>query len=230
MKNTPKTLPAYAPKTPLLVGASYENNIRAYGPAPKGWRWRKIGETDADGDILADGSSLGWRTIRGNSTVKTAYWPIATPVTFNVKRDPKGRFSSTKLASPAKVELGEKFIIRHGRYPKSGCEASASAIGQVLADPVKNRRSLMFSFSWSDTPHGHSYWADRYDGKTPLSPSDLDYLRAAKEFFEKRVAELTPPAPKPPTVAELQAKIASLESENASLRRKIAGAKSALRD
>lgn len=180
--NTTKTLPPYAPKTPLQSSAAYEKNVRAYGPAPKGWRWRKIGEIDTDGDVLADGCNLGWRTIWGGSTVCSTYWPIATPVTFNTKRDSKGRFAS---ASPAKVELGEKFIRWHGKHTKGSCKSNASAIGLVLADPVGDKGRLISSFRWGETPQGFKYWNNRYNGTAPLSPSDLDYLRAAKEFFEK---------------------------------------------
>lgn len=217
------TLPPYAPKTPLKSGPSsnYNDNVRNYGPAPKGWRWRKIGETDADGDIIADGWGKGeWRIINGGSVVRDTYWPIATPVKVLVKRDSRGRFAPEV---PAKTlpDLGERFRRRHGGYSKQACEDNIKDINAVLADPIKGYGRIWECFTWRDTTQGQEYWNFRA-AHGSLSPEDLDYLRAAKEFFEKRIVELTPPTP---TLPELQAKISSLETEVASLRRKIAGAK-----
>ena len=219
------TLPPYAPKSPLTQKATYAKSLVQYGPAPKGWRWRKKGERYESGDICA--CDYGWWQFSSQGTpIEDDTWPIATPVKVLVKRDSRGRFAPEVPAAKTLPDLGEKFRWYHGkpRHAIGTIKSFLKHISTVLKEG-KSSGAMYGIFDWSETAQGFQYWSDRQRGLLPLSPKDLDYLRAAKEFFEKRIVELTPaPAPSP-TVPELQAKISSLEAEVASLRRKIAGAK-----
>lgn len=219
-------LPPYTPKSVLQPHLALSKNVELYGPPPNGYRWRSAGEKTAKRDIVALGWSneFVWDESYGSlgRTIREGSWPVATPVKTSAKRDSKGRFVSKAPPVKALPDLGENFRLHHGGYSESPCKNNVNSINSVLADPVGNRGRLYGCFAWSKSAQGHKYWEDRANGRTTLSPEDLDYLRAAKEFFEKRIAELTP---KPPTVPELQAKILSLEGEVASLRRKLAGAK-----
>lgn len=214
--------PAYAPREPLTDRTRYARNVKKYGPAPKGWRWRQVGERYQSDDLCATNDS--WYRLQSEGPIGETTYPIATPVKVLVKRDSRGRFAPEVTK---KVDLGPRFSSHHA-YIKYTCEQNLSAINAVLADPARNFGQIAGCFYWTATAQGHEHWDIRDKGRVALGPEDLDYLRAAKEFFEKRIVELTPPAPAPtpsPTVPELQAKISSLEAEVASLRRKIAGAK-----
>lgn len=72
--------PEFKPLTQLTFGVSYARNVRQYGPAPKGYRWMKIGETINHGtDLWASG---GWRWgHRPQEEVVTSHeWPWITPL------------------------------------------------------------------------------------------------------------------------------------------------------
>lgn len=186
------TLPAYAPKFSLKPFAPCVDNIKRYGPAPKGYRWREVGENYRPNDLCAtDGY---WWKLSSASRIEETTYPIATPVKVLVKRDSRGRFAP-EVAK--KVDLGSEFIRYHGNYSKIACERNLLAIKEVLAAPEDNYKKITLCFTWSTTPQGQGHWESRNSGKLSLSPEDLDYLRAAKEFFEKRIVELTPPAPAP---------------------------------
>lgn len=55
-------LPAYKPRKPIRSSASFEENISAYGAAPKGYRWLQRGDGLQSGDIYC-GSGAEWRPV-----------------------------------------------------------------------------------------------------------------------------------------------------------------------
>lgn len=56
------TLPAYAPKTTSSsLRDKYEDRVADYGPAPKGYRWHKVGDTQTDKTIFANKFDNSWK-------------------------------------------------------------------------------------------------------------------------------------------------------------------------
>ena len=89
-------------------------------------------------------------------------------------------------------------------------------IDEVLAG---NMGRLWSAFSWDSTRQGRAYWDFRVNDGKPLNEDDILYLKAVRAEFQSRAEKSQP------TVADLKAKISSLEAENAALKAKIAGAK-----
>lgn len=71
-------MPEHAPKTHMLCGSSYEENVRQYGTPPKGWRWRKVGEKCKAGDLFVFPSRF--MSICATTAAYEDYWPVITPV------------------------------------------------------------------------------------------------------------------------------------------------------
>lgn len=185
-------LPPYAPETPLKRGAGFITNVSNYGPAPKGWRWRKIGEIDADGDILADGFGEYWRSIHGGSTVCDSYWPIATPVKTSAKRDSKGRFVSTKPALKVELTSATKDEFRREYLESNKVEL------ERIKDCLSGKRDNLYGiFLMRNTAGGYGYWTDRMNN--PMQPEDRPFFEALKEFIEAEIARKTPALRSRPT-------------------------------
>ena len=71
-------IPEYKPLRPVSPHSSREANLRQYGPAPVGWRWKKKGEDYEVGDLMV--GQLGWNAISNRQVYSESEWPAITPV------------------------------------------------------------------------------------------------------------------------------------------------------
>lgn len=217
MKTTP---PEFKPRTPITA-FEYDKKVAQYGTPPAGYRFRKVGEKYNEKTDFIAWFVKEWKADAGISKIADNNHPCITPS----KRDSRGRFVGAKPLP----EVGPNILKWLGGPNISAdfLDREIASMKRVIADPVKNYSDVM-GLNWSDSSQGSRYWSARYHGKEPVSPADLLYIKATIAAYENRIAELRgkvkPPALEP-TVADLKAKISSLEAENAALKAKIAGAK-----
>lgn len=215
-----KTPPAFKPRTPITE-CEYDKKAAQYGAPPEGYRFRKVGEKYNEKTDFIAWFVKEWKADAGISKIADNNHPCITPS----KRDSRGRFVGVKPLP----EVGPNILkwLGHRDINSDYLVECAASLKKLVADPVNNRTSVM-ALNWGDSPQGAQYWNARHNGREPISAADLLYIKATIAAYENRIAELRgkvkPPALEP-TVADLKAKISSLEAENAALKAKIAGAK-----
>lgn len=199
--------PKFSPKTPFTHSLSYAERVKAYGPAPKGYRWLKVGEEYKKGDPFCDSAS--WRISGHNGVVEDRTCIIA-------RRVPK-----TKIVPPAKRK-----IVALGKAMTDWLsKADAGEIRRRMKgskDSIEDHNQLFDALPWMCSPQDSlddSYWGERYDGTIKLSDDDKDYLYS---FVVAARAELTRREIPPTEDEKLALKIADLETKNAELEKRIA--------
>lgn len=103
-------IPAYKPLSTVSPHSSREANLRQYGPAPKGWRWRGEGESYDIGDLMVTRSD--WSPIKFPRSYSPTEYPVITPV----KSKPAPKPAPTNLLRRiddlrAKIVADQKLIV-----------------------------------------------------------------------------------------------------------------------
>ncbi len=109
---SPKGLPKYTPKECLDTGCDYNENVRRYGAAPKGYAWLKVGDAVKGGDIYCSSGGRWEKVTWFVIPIGKSCLPIARPVE-------KTKIFPPKIDLAAKVEELEKRLAALESWRKS---------------------------------------------------------------------------------------------------------------
>lgn len=131
------SLPEYKPRRPISTSTtqSYDAAVKAYGPAPTGYRWLKLGEEIQKDDIYAN--YMEWRTASScgdgvsNYSYPYARKAIATEL-------PASPIFSPKPAATPKVSTDLQKLLEETRW----LEESLVNVNKRLAEIKKAIRGL----------------------------------------------------------------------------------------
>lgn len=199
-----KTKPPKNPAMPLASkgysdSTAYDLYVKDLGPAPEGYRYLKVGEPfNKETDyLLLCGAK--WERFEHIKIVEFCRWPCITPVP-TAKRDSKGRFAKVK-------DFGDLSKVKT-EYPATLPAQAIVEIDKVLEG---DHKALMKAFNWVSTSQRFTYWRERQQGIAKLTADDLDYIRAVRAEFQKRVP-VAPPAPPKPVEVPLAERLKKVES------------------
>lgn len=193
--NTP---PVSRPLSSIPCG--YKAKLRVYGKAPEGYRFLKVGERFNQETDFCLSAGKKWAAFAANvvgigGRVYDANYPCITPLLS--KRDSRGRFVGAKPLP----EVGPNILkwLGHRDINDDYLVKCVANLKKVIADPANNRTSVM-ALNWGDSPQGSQYWLARHNGREPISPADILYIKATIAAYENRIAELRGKI-KPPATA-----------------------------
>ncbi len=100
-------IPEYKPLSHVSPHSSREANLRQYGPAPAGWRWKKKGEDYEVGDLMVTQSA--WSPILHRRSYSATEYPVIT--TSKVKPAADTNLLKRLDALRAKIVAAQKTIV-----------------------------------------------------------------------------------------------------------------------
>ncbi len=102
-------IPAYKPLSAVSPHSSRKANLRQYGPAPKGWRWKRGGESYDIGDLMVTQSE--WSPIKFPRSYSPTEYPVITPVKSKPAPKPDSNLLRRIDDLRAKIVASQKLIV-----------------------------------------------------------------------------------------------------------------------
>lgn len=100
--------PEFKPRRPLTRDTDYKGNVRQYGPAPKGYRWMKVGEKINNATDLYAASGKVWSVDKFWKEVNSLEWPWITPLEKVPKTDKISLLEAEVAKARAALAAAEK--------------------------------------------------------------------------------------------------------------------------
>ncbi len=100
-------IPEYKPLSYVSPHSSREANLRQYGPAPVGWRWKKKGEDYEVGDLMVTQSA--WSPVSRPRNYSETEYPVITPSKAKPAADTN--LLNRLDALRAKIAASQKLIV-----------------------------------------------------------------------------------------------------------------------